>query len=97
MSEVQSEDQPVVRRRRRRGRARSIPKGCSPVLRQLFAAVDAEFLGNMEEVAKRAGVAKDTVSQWRRGIYSPKLQNVEAVLDVLGYKLTIRTKSFDDQ
>lgn len=74
-----------------RGRPRATPKGCSPVMRRLFTLVDREGCG-MQFVSERAGVAKDTISQWRRGLFAPKLANVEAVLAALGYELVVRPR-----
>lgn len=42
---------------------------------------------SMESVSLKAGLAKDTLSQWVRGVREPKLQNMRAVLQVLGFNL----------
>lgn len=70
------------------GRPRAEPRACSPVMHRLFALVDAQRCG-MEAIAERTGIAKDTISQWRRGMYAPKLANIEAVLASLGYRLEV--------
>jgi transcriptional regulator with XRE-family HTH domain len=45
---------------------------------------------SQEDVAARAGVASSTMRKWRQGINSPKLSDIEAVINVLGGKLVIR-------
>jgi transcriptional regulator with XRE-family HTH domain len=40
-----------------------------------------------ELVSLKAGLGKDTLSQWARGEREPKLQNMRAVLGVLGFRL----------
>jgi hypothetical protein len=41
----------------------------------------------METASLRAGLAKDTVSTWARGVRQPGLQNMRAVLGVFGFVL----------
>lgn len=42
-----------------------------------------------EDLAKEAGVAPNTIYGWRRQGRIPNLANIDAVLTVLGYRLTI--------
>lgn len=39
-------------------------------------------------VARRAGLCQDTISAWRRGS-SPSVGNLDAALNVLGYRLVV--------
>lgn len=45
---------------------------------------------SQEDVATRSGVASSTMRKWRQGINSPKLADIEAVINALGAKLTIK-------
>lgn len=65
-------------------------------MRRLFEIVDMQGM-TMEELSVRCGIAKDTISQWRRGKYAPKLANVEAVLNMCGYRLTVVGGADDDE
>ena len=70
-----------------RGRL-SIPSNCHPLVRQLFEIANRER-ATMKEIAGRAGmVPYQTLSNWRYGS-SPQLQNFEAALNALGYKLRV--------
>lgn len=46
---------------------------------------------SQEDVAERAGIASSTMRKWRRGISSPKLTDIEAVVNTLGGKIHVRT------
>jgi len=48
----------------------------------------------LEEIVRRSGVSRRMISSWREG-QMPGLGNFEAVLNVLGYTLTI--KEIDDE
>jgi transcriptional regulator with XRE-family HTH domain len=45
---------------------------------------------SQEDVATRSGIASSTMRKWRQGVNSPKLADIEAVINVLGGKLVIR-------
>jgi hypothetical protein len=72
---------------RRPGRpSGDIPDHVHPLVKRFFELLDAsEMLAC--ELCLAAGVANSTVSNWRR--YSPQLASLEAVLNVLGYRLAI--------
>ena len=44
---------------------------------------------SMESVSIKAGLSKDTLSQWAAGRRTPKLQNMRAVLAVLGLRFVV--------
>jgi len=72
----------------RRGRHRGPCRSALDVIRQLNV-IAVEKRWSDEEIARRAGVHPWTLSLWRRGVRSPTLQNVEAVLGALGYRLEV--------
>lgn len=45
-----------------------------------------------EDLAKRAGVSASAIRKWRQGQRSPNLNDLEAVLNVLGYAVTVRQR-----
>lgn len=45
---------------------------------------------SQEDVAVRAGIASSTMRKWRQGVNSPKLTDIEAVINVLGGKISVR-------
>ena len=45
---------------------------------------------SQEDVATRSGISSSTMRKWRQGVNSPKLADIEAVINTLGGKLTIR-------
>jgi transcriptional regulator with XRE-family HTH domain len=45
---------------------------------------------SQEDVATRSGIASSTMRKWRQGVNSPKLADIEAVINVLGGRLVIR-------
>jgi hypothetical protein len=47
-------------------------------------------------VAKRAGVAENSIRRWNARAQSPGFGNVEAVLEVLGYEIRIVKKGESD-
>ena len=51
---------------------------------------------SQEDVATRAGVSSSLMRKWRRGVNSPRLNDIEAVINVLGGKLVIRSEDHDN-
>lgn len=41
------------------------------------------------DVAKVSGVSRDAMRHWKYGVYGPKIDNIEAVLNAIGYRLVI--------
>ena len=51
---------------------------------------------SQEDVAQRADVASSTLRKWRSGVRSPRLVELESVVNVLGYKLVVTLKEDKD-
>lgn len=68
------------------GRKRRSPNTSNYFIRELDKAVGNKCLEDIEE---RAGLARNTVGMWLREERNPILANFQAVLNVLGYRLTI--------
>ncbi len=76
------------------GRPRAQGRPVDPAVRELFAVLDASGL-SMQEVEPVAGVARSTLSTWRRALYEPKISNVRAVLNSLGFDLAVVRKEIE--
>lgn len=63
------------------------PKHCHPLVRRLIDLMNTDRT-TTAEVAYRAGFRPRTVSCWRYN-RMPRLDNFEAALNVLGYRLAI--------
>lgn len=71
---------------------RAKPDKGHPLLRLMFEKMAEQQL-TLGELSRRAGVSYASLHDWRRGgglarpRYSPRLENLEACLNVLGYRL----------
>lgn len=62
--------------------------GIHPVIRWVWMQIKH---GNMthKQVAEASGIGANTMRKWFRGESSPKLADIEAVVNVLGFDLTL--------
>jgi len=74
-----------------RGKPRKPVRSALPVMRDLFRIVDRTGL-SYEALAKKAGCHKQSLTNWRRGEYSPYLQQFENMATALGYEIVLRKK-----
>lgn len=51
---------------------------------------------SQQDVSKASGVSTNTLRKWRDGSRSPTLENIQSVLYILGYKLTITERTNDE-
>lgn len=51
----------------------------------------------LTDVAERSGVCVKTIGQWRAGGRIPKLRDIEAVMNVLGYEIRLATRQEDNR
>lgn len=61
-----------------------------PFVRKIWVEINTQCT-SQEDVAARAGVSSSAMRKWRRGINSPKLIDIEAVLNALGYKIVLKS------
>ena len=71
-----------------RWRRLSIPKNAHRFTRQLLELCNDQKV-DMQKLADRSGVPAKTIRNWKQREYNPQLSNLEAVLGVLGYRLTV--------
>ena len=60
-----------------------------PFIRFIWRKMNEE-LWSQEDLAKRAGVTSSAMRKWRRGERNPRISELEAVINALGYNLIIR-------
>lgn len=70
-----------------RFRRHPVPKGVDPLVTFIFEEMNNQQ-ATLVEVAKRAGIDKNTFYSWKRRSH-PHLDTVRAVLMALGYNLKI--------
>lgn len=58
----------------------------SPCIRDLFDMIDASGM-TYDQVSKRAGMSRPTLTRWKHGNYSPSLISVENVAQAIGLNL----------
>jgi len=62
-----------------------------PLVRWVWRQMNKQH-ASQEDVAKRSGVTSSTMRKWRVGVRSPRVIELEAVINALGYKLTVKEK-----
>ena len=76
-------------RRYQRSREPAKGKAIHPAVRWIWWQMNNQR-ASQEDVAARAGVSSSAMRHWRNGTNSPKLKDIEAVVNVLGGKIIIR-------
>ncbi len=66
----------------------SMPRKCHPLLRPMWQAIQQRGI-SYNELSKISGVDAHTIRNWRNGT-SPTISNLEAVLNVVGFKLAVQ-------
>lgn len=59
-----------------------------PIVRWIWQQINDQR-ASQEDVAERAGINSSTLRKWRDGVRSPRVVELEAVVNVLGYRLKI--------
>lgn len=60
-----------------------------PLIRWIWNRMNADMWVE-EDLADRAGVTSSCIRKWRRGERNPRLQELEAVINALGYRLVVK-------
>ena len=71
----------------RRFRTLSIPQHAHPLVRRLFQEMNYQRIG-MTDMAERVGMSRFTINGWKTS-HCPRIVELEACYNVLGYKLTL--------
>lgn len=64
-------------------------KAVHPIVRWIWRQMNHQR-ASQEDVAARSGVSSSAMRKWRQGLNSPKLSDIEAVVNVLGGKIVVR-------
>ena len=72
-----------------RSREPAKDRAVHPIVRWIWRQMNQQR-ASQEDVAERSGVASSTMRKWRQGINSPKLKDIEAVVNTLGGKIIVR-------
>lgn len=70
-----------------------IPHHTHPLVRRLFREMNRQMT-TLTEVAERAGIRRETISEWRYR-YTPRVSDLDAALNVLGLELTVKSRRED--
>ena len=71
----------------RRFRTLSVPQHAHPLVRRLFQEMNHQRIG-MTDMAERVGMSRFTINGWRTR-HCPRIVELEACYNVLGYRLTL--------
>lgn len=66
-----------------------------PLVRWIWKEMNRQRV-SQEDVAKRSGVSSSAMRKWRTGVRSPKVVDLEAVINVLGGKIKVTVKDADE-
>lgn len=69
-------------------------KAVHPIVRWIWRQMNDQQV-SQEDVAARSGVSSSAMRKWRQGVNSPKLSDIEAVVNVLGGKILVRVNKDD--
>ena len=64
-------------------------KGIHPFVRWVWRRINADNW-SQEDLAQKAGVTSSAMRKWRRGERNPRISELEAVINALGYRLLIK-------
>ena len=60
-----------------------------PFIRFIWRKINEE-MWSQEDLAQRSGISSSCMRKWRRGERNPRISEIEAVINALGYKLVIK-------
>lgn len=70
-------------------RRMTLPKGTSPLVREIYKLIIDDPDHTLSSVSKAAGFGQGAIANWRLN-HVPSIVNFEAALNVLGYTLAIK-------
>jgi len=66
-------------------------RGVHPIIRWIWKRINLDEW-DQETLAQRSGVSASAMRKWRRGERNPRISELEAVVNTLGYKIVIRER-----
>jgi lambda repressor-like predicted transcriptional regulator len=73
------------------GRRLTVPRDAHVTVRALWAAMRMQGI-RLDELAARAGVTVNTLSNWRCGASMPRMEQLERALAVVGLQVTVEPR-----
>lgn len=70
-------------------------RGVHPFIRWIWRRINIDEW-SQEDLAKKAGVSSNTIRKWRNGERNPRISELEAVINAMGFRLVIREDLGDD-
>lgn len=64
-------------------------RGVHPIIRWIWKRVNQDEW-SQEDLARKSGVASSTLRKWRRGERNPRISELEAVVNTLGYRIVLK-------
>ncbi len=64
-------------------------RGVHPIIRFIWKRINLDEW-SQEDLAEKSGVTSSTMRKWRRGDRNPRISELEAVVNCLGYKIVIK-------
>lgn len=64
-------------------------RGVHPFVRWIWRQVN-EDMWSQEDLARKSGVSASAMRKWRKGERNPRISELEAVINAMGYKLVIK-------
>jgi predicted transcriptional regulator len=59
-----------------------------PIVHWIWDQINFQH-ASQEDIADRSGVASSTIRKWRNGVRSPRVMELEAVVNALGFKIKV--------
>jgi transcriptional regulator with XRE-family HTH domain len=66
-------------------------RGVHPFVKFIWRKINEE-LWSQEDVAVQSGVSSSAMRKWRLGDRNPRISELEAVINTLGYKLVLKER-----
>lgn len=63
-------------------------RGVHPFVRWIWRRINIDEW-SQEDLAKKAGVSSSAMRKWRKGERNPRISELEAVVNAMGYRLKI--------
>jgi transcriptional regulator with XRE-family HTH domain len=71
-------------------------RGVHPFVRWIWRRINIDQW-SQEDLAKRSGVSSSAMRKWRRGDRNPRISELEAVINAMGFHLVLKENFFDEE
>lgn len=70
-------------------------RGVHPFVRWIWKRMNLDEW-TQEDLAKRSGVSASAMRKWRRGERNPRISELEAVINTMGFRLVIKEDLYNE-